>query len=121
MTPHGTAKDDLLIAAIAGGKSVDEAVKLCGFSRRTIFRRLKDDAIQSRVREARSQMFSETVGQLAGLGTEAAETLRSLLGARAETVRLGAARAALELGARLHEKLELEQRIIALEDLVDET
>jgi hypothetical protein len=47
--------------------------------------------------------------------TEAADTLRALLRAKSRSVRLGAARAILELGTRLRESVELEQRIAALE------
>jgi hypothetical protein len=48
--------------------------------------------------------------------TAAAATLRKLLKAEAETVRLGAARALLELGTKLRESAELEERLRALEE-----
>jgi HEAT repeat protein len=47
--------------------------------------------------------------------TEAADQLRQLLAAESESVRLGAARALLELGVRLRESVDLEARIAALE------
>jgi hypothetical protein len=45
----------------------------------------------------------------------AAGTLAKLLDAEKESVRLGAARALLELGVKLRESVELEQRLAALE------
>jgi hypothetical protein len=45
----------------------------------------------------------------------AAKTLRKLLKADADTVKLGAARSILELGNKLREAVELEQRLAALE------
>jgi HEAT repeat protein len=47
---------------------------------------------------------------------EAADVLRQLLAARSESVRLGAARALLELGVKLREGVELEERLRALEE-----
>jgi hypothetical protein len=46
---------------------------------------------------------------------DAAAKLRELLTAESETVRLGAARALLELGVKLREGVELEQRVADLE------
>ncbi len=45
----------------------------------------------------------------------AADTLRKLLTAKSEMVRLSAARSVLELGVKLRESVELEQRISAIE------
>jgi hypothetical protein len=44
-----------------------------------------------------------------------ADTLRKLLGATSEVVRLGAAKALIELGIRARDQVELEQRLAALE------
>jgi hypothetical protein len=56
------------------------------------------------------------VGKLADNMAESADVLRQLLAAGVkETVRLGAARANLELGVKLHESVELEERLAALE------
>ena len=63
-------------------------------------------------------MVSRAVGQLADAGAEAARTLRALLGAESESVRLGACRAILELGMKLRESEELERRVAELESLL---
>ena len=51
--------------------------------------------------------------------TDAADTLRALLSAQGESVRLGAARSILELPLRLREAEELEQRVRDLEGRLD--
>jgi HEAT repeat protein len=47
---------------------------------------------------------------------EAADMLRQLLAAKSENVRLGAARSLLELGVKLREAVELEERVRLLEE-----
>ena len=47
---------------------------------------------------------------------ESVPTLRKLLDARSETVRLGAARAILELGGKLREQEDITERVRALEE-----
>ena len=113
--------DIALIAALAGGATVAEAAKTAGVSERTAFRRLQDPAFQERLREAREGTIRRAVAMLADMGTEAAATLRALLEPTVPpTVRLGAARAVLELGARLRENEELARRVAELEAMVSE-
>ena len=61
-------------------------------------------------------MVGRAVARLSATSTLAADCLRELLEAKAETVRLGAARAILELGSKLREHEELAERIAALEE-----
>jgi len=107
--------DEALIAALASGQTVQDAAKTAGVSARTAHRRLDDPAFARRVTEARSEMVKRAVGQLAEASAEAVTTLRALLRAESETARLGAARSILELGSRLRESTELEERLSALE------
>ena len=113
--------DIALIAALAGGATVADAARAADVSERTAFRRLQDPAFQERLREAREGTIRRAVAMLAEMGTEAAATLRALLEPTVPpTVRLGAARAALELGARLRENEELSRRVAELEAMVSE-
>lgn len=107
--------DSALVATLAAGSTVQEAAKQAGVSQRTAYRRLSDPRFRRRVAEARADMLACAVGALAEASTEAAATLRRLLEADSETVRLGACRAILELGVRLRESEQLEQRIATLE------
>ena len=107
--------DEALVAALAGGATVRDAAAQAGVSERTAFRRLADVAFRRRVSEARAGLVERAAGKLADAATEAVDTLRALLKAR-DTVRLGSARSILELGTKLREAVELEQRLQALEE-----
>jgi hypothetical protein len=101
--------------ALACGASVEAAARQCQGSNRTVYRRLGDPKFCARVREMRAEM----VGRAAGL-LSAGEAVRTLLSLQKESVapavRLGAARAVLELGIKVREMVELETRIAALEE-----
>jgi hypothetical protein len=60
-------------------------------------------------------MVERALGKMTDGMTEAADTLRSLLHAEAESVRLGAARSILELSNKLREAVEVETRLAELE------
>src|SRR5262249_58592358 len=79
-------------------------------------RRLKDDpGFRRQVHDLRAQMLGQAAGRVADGMAEAAGCLRDLLKAKAESVRLSAARSLLELGVRLRDSVELGERIAALE------
>ena len=119
MAEIGNQKGDLpLIAALAGGATVQDAAKRASVSERTAHRRLEDADFRRRVDETRAEVLNGAVGRLADASTGAADTLRALLSADSETVRLGACRAILELGTKLRESLDLEQRIAVLEEQI---
>lgn len=111
-TPFG---DDPFALAVASGTSVREAARSSGLSERTGYRRLQDPTFRRRVSEIRALFLGEAVGRLSEAANEAVSTLKALLAARSEPVRLSAARAILELGPKLREQAELEERIAALE------
>ena len=78
--------------------------------------RLDDADFRRRVSEVRGQLFAVAMGKLAAVAGKAADTLENLLDdADRDATRLGAAKAILEIGQRLRESVELEQRIAALE------
>jgi hypothetical protein len=73
-------------------------------------------AFTRRIAELRSEMTSRALGRLVDSMTSAAATLDYLCRkGKSEMVRLSAARAVLELGQKLRESVELEERIAALE------
>ena len=108
--------DQALVAALAAGATKQEAARLAGVGERTIYRRLEDPDFRRRVDQARSELVTQAVGRLADASAAAVTTLRALLGADSESVRLGACRAILDLGLKLRESEELERRIAALEE-----
>ncbi|HEV3341917.1 MAG TPA: hypothetical protein VG125_16235 [Pirellulales bacterium] len=117
-TPVG---EEELILALAAGASVREAAEQAGVGERTVYRRLADADFRRAVSEARGRMFDTAFGRLAGLASKAAETLERLMESEKPAVALGAAKAVLEVGPRLRESTEVEERISRLEDQADET
>lgn len=81
-----------------------------------VYRRLEEPAFQQRLQQVRSDMVLRTAGALTAASQEAVRTLLSL---QKETVppgvRLGAARAVIELGLKVREMAEIELRLAELE------
>jgi hypothetical protein len=108
-------RDELLLAALASGTPVEQAAKTAGVSKRTAYRRLADPRFASRLAQARDELISSALGELVEGASKAVKTLRSLLDAEDERVRLAAAKGHLEQLLRLRETLALNQRLAALE------
>ena len=122
MAENGRLKgDDALLLAMAQGRTVREAASFAGLGERTATRRIADPDFRRRVVEARAEMMARALGKLADGMAEAADTLRQLLRAKGESVRLGAARSILELGNNLREAAENEARLQAVERQIIES
>ena len=110
------AADESLILALACGATIEAAARQCGVSDRTIRRRLSEPAFLARLQQARADMVKRSAGLLTAA---AGESVRTLLALQKESappaVRLGAARAVLELGVKVRELVDLEARIASLE------
>jgi hypothetical protein len=120
-TPRKRA-DDALLLALACGATAEAAGRQSGLSKRTVHRRLADPAFRQRLQQLRAEMVQRTAGALTAAATEAVRTLLELQKpAVPPAVRLGAARAVLELGVKLREVAELEERLTTLEQQFKET
>jgi hypothetical protein len=117
MADNGRRKrgDDALALALAGGKSLRDAAVAAGIAERTATRRWAEPAFRRHVAELRTEMVTQALGRIADGMADAAATLRKLLKAKSESVRLSACRALLELGVKLRESVELEERFAELE------
>jgi lambda repressor-like predicted transcriptional regulator len=106
-----------VVAELAAGSTVAAAAKTAGVAERTIRRWLAEPAFKSEVDAARAQMVSDALGRLSDSATAAARALRAIVedNQMPPGVRVSAARNILEMGTRLRESVELEQRIAALE------
>ena len=103
--------------ALACGATVEAAAHKAGVSPATVYRRLKEPAFVQRLRELRADMVQRAAAMLTAAAGEAVKTLLALQkDAVPPATRLGAARAILELGTRLREVAELEQRLADLEE-----
>src|SRR5262249_9579814 len=104
--------------ALAAGASIRRAASAAGLSTQTVQRRLADPAFRKELDAVRRRLVDQAIGRLAATLTAASATLRQLLKAQSEPVRLGAARAVLELHTRLKEAGELEARVAELEAML---
>jgi hypothetical protein len=112
-----TPKREAAALALAAGATHAAAARKAGCGERTIRTwQAERPEFARRVAQLRSEMSGRACGRLAAGMAAGADTLRALLKARSEQVRLGAARALLELGVKVRESVELEARIRALEE-----
>lgn len=109
------AANATLISSLASGQTIASAARLAGVGETTVYRRLRLASFKSAIATARTEMTERATALLTTLSTSAAVALGELLKADSEAVRLSAARAILELGARLRESGEIEARLSALE------
>ena len=84
--------------------------------KRTVYRRLEDPAFTRRLKQLRADMVQRTAGSLTAASGESVRTLLELQKPSAPpAVRLGAARSVLEIGIKMREAADLEDRLSALE------
>jgi hypothetical protein len=108
--------DEMLLMALACGATVEAAAQKAGLGRTTVFRRLQDPEFQTRLQQIRSDMLKRATATLTAASTEAIKTLLALQQATIpHAVRLGAARSILEIGIKMREVADMEERIVALE------
>jgi len=107
--------DAALVAALAAGRTVQEAARTAGVSERTVYRRLEDPTFTCQVDAARDAMVSQAVARLSAATTAAVDALRGLLDSPLDFARLAAARSILELTLKFREHDELTARVTALE------
>jgi hypothetical protein len=108
--------DLVLMSQLATGATAQQAAEAAGCGVRTVFRRLQDENFQRRLNELKAEGLERAVGQLGRYSSAAADTLHQLLSTGSPQIKLGAARAILELGMRMREQLELDERLRRLED-----
>ena len=110
-------KQEAAALALASGCTLREAARESGAGERTIKTWMATrSGFTQRITELRAEMTSRALGRLVDGMVSAADTLGYLCRkGKSEMVRLSAARAVLELGNKLRETVELEERIAALE------
>ena len=114
--------DHQLLLALACGASVENAARQAGVSESTAYRRLADSDFGQRLKDLRADMVQRTAGALTAAATEAVRTLLELQKPSAPpAVRLGAARSVLEIGMKVREVADLEERLVALEESLAQT
>src|SRR5215207_10131659 len=107
--------DAVLIAALAAGHTREQAATQAHVSARTADRRLADPTFARAVADARAALVRQALARVADGATQAADTLVSLLGAESDAIRLGAARALLDLAVKAGDLLSIDERLMRLE------
>jgi hypothetical protein len=117
MAQKGRRKaDHKLLMAFACGATIESAARQAGVSESTAQRRLDDPVFHQQLQALRADMIQRTAGALTAASTESVRTLLELQKPSAPpAVRLGAARSVLEIGIKLREAADLEERLSALE------
>jgi hypothetical protein len=108
--------DQVLALGLATGMTVEAAARQANLAPRTAHRRLGEASFQRKVDELRGELVRQALGRLTEGMTAAADTMRALLSAESESVRLAAARAILDSSCRLREAAEFDQRLREVED-----
>ena len=108
--------DDVLMMALACGATLENAARQAGVSESTVRRRAKNPEFQRKLQALQADMVQRTAGALTAAGLEFVKTLIALQSPPTPpATRLGAARAGLELGMKVREVADLEQRLADLE------
>ena len=111
--------DDAFLIFYAHGATIEIAAAKAGISKRTAQRRLQNPDFLRRLAEIRAETLRRIADLLTALNLEAVNSLLELQKATTPpAVRLGAARAIIELGVRLRENYNLEERLAVLEKAV---
>jgi hypothetical protein len=118
--PRRKRSEAALLLALAAGASLRQAAAKAGLHHVTVHRRLKDPAFRRQVDAIRRDMIDRAVGKLSAGLAAAGDTLRKLLKAKSEAVRLGAARAMVEMACRLKETGEAGELLAEVDEKLRE-
>ena len=112
--------ENTLLLALACGATVEKAAEKAQVSVRTVYRRIAEPSFQQQLHRIRADMVHRAASMLTAAAMEAIKTLMDLQSAATPAaVRLGAARAILDLGTKLRESSELEDRVAELEQQLE--
>jgi hypothetical protein len=101
------AQDELLIDALAAGRTYAAAAEEVGCGQRTVARRMADPLFARRVAERRAEHLIVLAGRFSALTVRAVETIEELMDAGLERTRLAAARLVVEWTAKLRHSEDL--------------
>ena len=121
-TPMTENPDALLCAALLSGLTYEAAAELSGCSRSTVARRMSEPGFRARLDRLRADALARVADLLAA---EAIESVATLAAIRADasapmSVRVRAATALLDSALRYRASIELDARVSALEDALNQ-
>jgi hypothetical protein len=122
MNAHGDqrGRQELAAAALAVGKTQWAAAQTAGVSERTVRTWWADPAFRARVAKLRGEAVSRALGRLTAGMTDAADTFLKLLKSPNDAVRLGAAKAIIELAIKVRDATDLQAVAYRMLEEMDE-
>lgn len=113
-----TARQRRLMEALLAGQSVSQACRTAGVGRRTYYRWLKQPHFQAALREAESDLLTQTTRRLLALQANALAAVGDILADATlpPAYRLQAAKMVLDGALRFYDATTLERRLKALEE-----
>jgi len=109
------------LRALLENPTIAAAAENCGLSERTLYRYLEDADFLAQYQRLRARLVDQAVAELQKIGVEAVGVLRASFEDESVSVRLRAARTALDLMFKGTEFSDWEDRLRQLEGTTDET
>lgn len=116
-----TRRMDEAIAALLTERTQADAARKIGVSRRTLMNWLKHEGFRRRYEAAQRELLESTINGLRSAGGEAVEALRNVVtdAEAGAAARVSGSRAILETLLRAVEFQDIQQRIAALEKMLE--
>jgi hypothetical protein len=99
-----------LLLALAAGHTIRDAARMADIGERTAGRRMADPAFRKKLSDLRTELIERAADKLADATADAVATLHNLLSAEGDSVRLGAAKAILDLATKVRDNVESDAR-----------
>ncbi|MEM4204367.1 MAG: hypothetical protein QXS54_09905 [Candidatus Methanomethylicaceae archaeon] len=115
-----SSREMQVVNAVLTSKSVREVAEKTGLHEATIYRYLKKPAVVNALQERKRELTNAVLRYFLQLGQKALNNIEELLNSSSERIRLEASKYVLDTLLRINELNELEQRISALEQAVQE-
>jgi hypothetical protein len=117
-----TPRQQAALAALLERGTVVDAAPKAGVSLRTLFRWLQEPTFQRALREARGQALETALSSLQSASSDAVKALRDVLNdaAAKRFEKIAAAKAILHFTLLSHETLDVENRLAALEQRLEQ-
>ena len=110
------SKQQAVAMALASGKTITESSKEFDVTARVIYKWMHINEFKLFIANMRSAILSEALSVLTKHAIEGVQTIAALLNDEDSTVRLQAARLLFDTIAKIRQHVDLEHRVIALEE-----
>jgi hypothetical protein len=119
-TPPGQKNEPLFLLLLARGHSIRSAARRANIPEKTAQRKARRPEFHKQVDAVREELIRCALGQLVASQRRAEQTLRELLGATSEPIRLGAAKAVLDSTMKLREQVVLAEQLAETDRKIEE-